>query len=156
ATDGGGLSFNSSRLPIDIVGVNRLLIAAWHAEYDGDLPIYTVQCAGIPGIELVSTNGYTGGDGNRRVRIYYWVNPPTGSRTVSVGNGYTGDNELAVTTILLTNVNQAVPLGDLAIDVSTADRTGESESVATSTNDLVVHVIADRLFTTGTLGAGEV
>ena len=45
---------------------------------------------------MVDTNGYTGGDGNRRFRIYYWLNPTPGPNTIVVANPYNGDNELAV------------------------------------------------------------
>jgi hypothetical protein len=41
------------------------------------------------------------------------------------------------------------------LDVSTTARTGESETVPTTTTDLVLHVIADALLVTGNLGSGE-
>jgi chitodextrinase len=41
------------------------------------------------------------------------------------------------------------------LDVSTDDRTGERETVTTTTSDLVVHIIADRFYVLGTLGSGE-
>jgi len=129
---------------------------AWHAEYDDGLPDgWTVTAIDTPGTLMVDTNGYTGGDGNRRFRIYYWLNPPSGPNTIVVANPSNGDNELAVSAILLTGVAQAGPLGAVVGDVSTSDRTGESETVPTTTSDLVVHVIADALFTRGALGSGE-
>ena len=114
-----------------------------------------MSCNGVPGTLLVQANGYTGGDGNRRFRIYYWLNPAPGPNTVVVANPNTDPNELALSVILLTNVQQTSPFGDIALDVSTTDRTGESETVNTTTSDLVVHVIGDALFTRGTLGSGE-
>jgi hypothetical protein len=104
---------------------------------------------------MVDTNGYAGGDGNRRFRIYYWVNPPQGPNTIVVANPYSGANELAVSAILLTGVMPSGPLGAVVRDVSTSNRTGESEMVSTSTGDLVVHVIANALFVRGILGTGE-
>jgi hypothetical protein len=111
----------------------------------------------VAGTEIVDTDGYNGGTGNRRFRIYYWLNPPPGATTVVVTNppADTSDNELAVSVVLLGNVGQANPLGAIALDVSTSARTGESETVPTTTNDVVVHVIADALFVRGTLGTGE-
>ena len=107
--------------------------------------------------KIVETDGYTGGAGNRRFRIYYWLNPPPGPNTVIVTNPQADStpNELAVSVVLLGNVAQASPLGAIALDVSTSARTGESETVPTTTNDLVVHVIADALIVRGTLGTGE-
>jgi hypothetical protein len=156
ATDGAGAQFNSATLSINVSGNNPILIAAWHAEFDGGNPDgWVVQDNGLAGTEIVDTNGYTGGDGNRRFRIYYWLSPSQGTNTVTVSLPYTGPNELAVSVILLNNVSQTSPLGTPVLDVSTASRTGESETVPTTTSDLVVHVIADALVTRGTLGGGE-
>jgi hypothetical protein len=47
------------------------------------------------------------------------------------------------------------PLGAVVRDVSTSPRTGESETVTTTTSDLVVHVIANALFVRGVLASGE-
>ena len=156
ATDGAGAAFNKSTLSLNVSGTNTLLIVAWHAEYDGGTPdSWTVTCSGVPGTLITDTNGYTGGDGNQRFRTYYWLNPPPGPNTIVVSNPYTGGNELAVSAVLLSSVSQANPLGTTGLDVSTTPRTGESETVNTTTGDLVVHVIADALYTTGVLGPGE-
>jgi hypothetical protein len=156
ATDGAGAAFNRASLSLNVSGANTLLLAAWHAEFDGGLPDgWTVTANGAPGTPIVDTNGYTGGDGNRRFRIYYWMNPTPGPNTIIVANPSNGPNELAVSAILLTGVAQAGPLGAVVRDVSTGARTGESETVATTTSDLVVHVIADALFVRGILGGGE-
>jgi hypothetical protein len=156
ATDGAGAAFNRASLSLNVTGANTLLLAAWHSEFDGGLPDgWTVTANGTPGTPMVDTNGYTGGDGNRRFRIYYWLNPTPGPNTIVVANPYNGANELAVSAILLTGVAQVGPLGAVIRDVSTSARTGESETVATTTSDLVVHVIADGLFVRGMLGAGE-
>ena len=62
----------------------------------------------------------------------------------------------AVSVILFGNVAQANPLGAIALDVLPSARTSESEMVPTTTNDLVVRVIADALIVRGTtLGNGE-
>ena len=156
ATDGSGAAFNRSSLSLNVSGTGSLLRVAWHAEYDGGLPDgWTVTANGTPGTLMVDTNGYTGGDGNRRFRIYYWLNPTPGPNTIVVANPYNGDNELAVSAILLTGVAQPGPLGEVVRDVSTNGRTGESETVPTTTSDLVVHVIADATLVRGTLGPGE-
>jgi hypothetical protein len=156
ATDGAGAAFNRASLSLNVSGANTLLLAAWHAEFDGGLTdAWTVTANGTPGTLLVDTNGYTGGDGNRRFRIYYWRNPTPGPNTIVVANPYNGANELAVSAILLTGVAQDGPLGAVVRDISTSARTGESETVATTTSDLVVHVIADALFVRGMLGGGE-
>ena len=156
ATDGAGAAFNSSTLSLNVSGTSNLLIAAWHAEFDGGTPdAWTVTCNGIPGTPIVDTDGYTGGAGNRRFRIYYWVNPPQGNNTIVVSNPYTGPNELSVSVVLLAGVDPTNPIGAPSLDVSTAARTGETETVPTATGDLVVHVIADALVITGTLGSGE-
>ena len=164
ATDGIGLQFNNATLFLNVSGTNTLLIAAWHSEWDGGpnpVPTppspesWSVSCNGVPGTVITETNGYKGVDGNRRFRIYYWLNPTPGTNTIVVSNPNTGPNELSVSAILLTNVSQTGPLGTIALDVSTTARTGETETVGTSTSDLVLHVIADALFTRGTLGPGE-
>jgi hypothetical protein len=154
---GGGASVNQATLAIDVDSPQSLLIVAFHAEYDGGVPdSWSVQANGVPGTLLVETNGYRGGDGNRRFRIYYWLNPPVGTNSVFVYLPYTGPNELAVSAIVLSSVLQSAPFGDVALDVSTVARTEESESVVASTpNDLVVHVIADELYVRGTLGPDE-
>lgn len=64
-------------------------------------------------------------------------------------------NAPAVSVILFGNVAQANPLGAIALDVLPSARTSESEMVPTTTNDLVVRVIADALIVRGTLGNGE-
>jgi hypothetical protein len=156
ATDGAGAAFNRSSISLDVSGTGTLLLVAWHAEFDGGLPDgWTVTANGTPGTLMVDTNGYTGGDGNRRFRIYYWMNPPPGPNTIVVANPSNGANELAVSAILLTGVVPSGPLGAVVRDVSTSNRTGESETVSTAAGDLVVHVIADALFVRGTLGSGE-
>jgi hypothetical protein len=144
---------------LNVSGSNTLLLAAWHAEFDGGFPdSWTVTSNGVPGTLIVDTDGYTGGAGNRRFRIYFWLNPPPGLTTVVVTNppANTTPNELAVSVVLLGNVGQANPLGSIVRDVSTSARTEESETVTTTTNDVVVHVIADALFVRGTLGDGEI
>ena len=64
-------------------------------------------------------------------------------------------NAAAVSVILFCNVAQANPLGAIALDVLPIARTSESEMVPTTTNDLVVHVIANALIVRGTLDNGE-
>jgi hypothetical protein len=151
-----GAQFNMSTLSINVTGTNTLLIAAWHAEFDGAFPDgWTVTDNNVAGTQIVDTDGYNGGAGNRRFRIYYWLHPAEGTNTVAVSNPYTGGNELAVSAILLNNVSQTTPVATPVLDISTTARTGESETVPTSNTDLVIHVIADQLVTTGTLGSGE-
>ena len=156
ATDGTGPDFNQSTLSLSITGSNTLLLVAWHSEFDNGLPDgWSATCNGVAGTEIVDTNGYTGGDGNRRFRIYYWLNPSPGTATIVVANQGSGDNELAVSAVLFSGVSQNSPIGTPVLDVSTADRAGESETAPSTSNDLVAHVIADALFTRGTLGDGE-
>jgi hypothetical protein len=156
-----GTSVNSSTLNLNVSGPNPLILLAWHAELDGGIPDgWTVTNNGVPGTKIVDTDGYFGGAGNRRFRIYYWKNLAPGTNTLSVALNdatgvYTGPNELAVSAILLNNVDQTNPIRAIATDVSATARTGESETVTSTTSDLVVHVIAEALLTTGTLGAGE-
>jgi hypothetical protein len=85
------------------------------------------------------------------------VNPPPGENFLLITNDlYDGDNELAVSAIVLTNAAQTASLGVTGLDISTNEtRTGESETVTTTTSDLVVHIIADRFYVLGTLGSGE-
>jgi hypothetical protein len=64
-------------------------------------------------------------------------------------------NAAAVSVILFCNVAQANPLGAIALEVLPSARTSESEMVPTTTNDLVVHVIANTLIVRGTLDNGE-
>jgi len=156
ATDGAGAAFNRSSLSLNVSGTGTLLIVAWHAEFDGGAPdAWTVTANGTPGTLMVDTNGYTGGDGNRRFRIYYWLNPAPGPNTIVVANPFNGPNELAVSAILLTGVAQSGALGEVVRDVSTNGRTGESETVPTTAGDLVLHVIADATLVRGMLGPGE-
>ena len=153
-----GAPQSTASLSLNVSGTNTLLLAAWHAEFDGGFPdSWTVTSNGVPGTSIVDTDGYTGGAGNRRFRIYYWLNPPPGLTTVVVTNppANTTPNELDVSVVLLGNVGQATPLGAIALDVLTGARTEESETVPTTTNGLVVHVIADALFVRGTLSNGE-
>jgi len=149
-----GVPFNSSTLPINVTGSNTLLVAAWHAEF-GTGADWTVDDNGTPGTEIVNTDGYAGGSGNHLFHVYYWLHPPSGMNTISVNSSYTGANELAFSVVLFNNVAQTTPLGTPVLDVSATPRTGESETVPTVSNDLVLHVIADALFTRGTLSNGE-
>jgi len=142
---------NSASLAINVTGANTLLIAAWHAEF-GSTANWTVDDNGTPGTEIVDTDGYAG---NHLFHIYYWLHPPAGPNTVSVNTSYVGPNELAFAVVLFNNVSQTSPLGKPVLDVLATPRTGESEPVATVSNDLVLHVIADALFTRGTLSSGE-
>jgi len=156
ATDGFGTAANMSTLNLNVTGSNRLLIVAWHSEYDAGLPdSWTVTDNGVAGTKIVDTDGYTGGSGNRRFRVYYWLNPPTGTNTIVVKLPVDNPNELAVVAALFNNVSQTNPLGAPVLDVSATARTGESETVPTTTADLVLHIIAEALVTTGTLGPGE-
>ena len=86
----------------------------------------------MPGTVLVETNGYKGGDGNRRFRIYYWLNPPVGTNTIMVSNPNTGPNELSVSAMLFTNVDQTNPFGDVVLDVSTNDSSTRAGKVRMS------------------------
>ena len=159
ATDGPG--FNVATLPVNVSGTNTLLIASWHAEWDGPFTesncpqCWTVTFAGVPGTVITATNGYNGGAGNQRFRTYYWLNPPQGTNNLVVADSNTLANELAVSAVLFANVSQTTPIGAPVLDVSTTPRTSESETVNSSTSDLVLHVIADASFVTGTLGTGE-
>jgi len=143
--------FNTASLPINVTGANTLLVAAWHAEF-GTSANWTVDDNGTPGTEIVDTAGYAG---DHLFHIYYWLNPPAGPNTVSVNTSYSGPNELSFAVVLFNNVSQTSPVGTPVLDVSATSRTGESETVATTSGDLVLHVIADALFTRGTLSAGE-
>jgi len=156
ATDGVGADFNTSTLSLNITGPNPLLLVAWHSEFDNNMPdSWNVTCNGVPGTEIVDTNGYTGGAGNRRFRIYYWRSPAPGTSTIVVSNPGKEPNELAVSAVLFNHVSVNDPRPLPVLDVSTSDRTGESETISTIASDLVVHVIADAFFTRGTLGSGE-
>jgi len=73
------------------------------------------------------------------------TNPPAGTTA----------NAAAVSVILFCNVAQANPLGAIALDVLPSARTSENEMVPTTTNDLVVHVIANALIVRETLDNGE-
>jgi uncharacterized repeat protein (TIGR01451 family) len=146
---------NRANLSLHISGTNNLLLLAFHMEFDGGDTNWSVQDNGIPGTLLVNTDGYTGGAGNQRFRIYYWVNPPTGNNSIVVQNSSTGDNEITVAATLFGNVAQTNPIGAVTLDVSTTPRTSESETVAATPSDLVVHVIADAVFIRGNLGSGE-
>jgi hypothetical protein len=125
ATDGCcGLEFNNTTLTLNVTGTDRLLTVAWHSEWDGgpapaptppNPNAWSVTNNGVPNTVLVDTNGYTGGDGNRRFRIYYWLNPPVGTNTIKVSNPNTGPNELSAVALLFNGVNQAHPLGDVVL-----------------------------------------
>jgi putative Ig domain-containing protein/IPT/TIG domain-containing protein/VCBS repeat protein/fibronectin type III domain protein len=155
AADRNDVEQNRAELALNVSGVDTLLIVAFHSEFDGGDTDWSVQDNGVQGTLITSLNGYTGGDGNQRFRIYYWLNPPQGPNSIVVQNSLVGSNELTVSAILFSNVLQADPLGAVAADVSTSGRTSESETVATNTSDLVLHVIADALFVRGNLGDGE-
>ena len=166
ATDGCcGLEYNNTTLTVNVTGSNNILIAAFHAEWDGtfalappfppDPEAWSVSNNGVPGTVLTETNGYTGEDGNRRFRIYYWLNPPQGINTIQVSNPNMGPNELSVAALLFTNVNQTNPIGDVVLDVSMIARSQESETVTTTPQDLVLHVIGDAVYVRGNLGPGE-
>jgi uncharacterized repeat protein (TIGR01451 family) len=155
AVDRNVVGPNRADLSLNISGTNTLLIVAFHAEFDGGITTWSVTCNNVPGTMLVDTDGYVGGAGNQRFRIYYWVNPAPGAATITVQNAYQGDNELAVSAVLFANVAQTGSLGDVVLDVSTTPRTSETETVNTIASDLVVHVIADALTLRGTLSSGE-
>jgi hypothetical protein len=146
---------NQATLSLNVSGTNTLLLAALHVELDGGDTNWVATDNGVTGAQLVNTDGYIGGAGNQRFRIYYWVNPPAGNNSIVIHNSYNGSNELTASAVLLSNVSQTGPLGAVTLDVSATPRTSESETVAATASDLVVHVIADGLFIRGTLGAGE-
>jgi len=147
---------NRATVSLNVSGANTLLLAAFHAELDGGDTNWVATNNGVTGTLLVNTDGYSGGAGNQRFRIWYWLNPPQGSNTVVVQNSYTGTNQMALSAVLFSNVLQAGPIGDVALDVSATRRNGETETVASTTYDLIVHVIADALASRGTLSPGEV
>jgi chitodextrinase len=165
STDGCcGLFYNNATLSLNVTGSNTILIVAWHSEWDGgpgaaptppDPGAWSVTNNGVPGTVIVEANGYTGADGNRRFRIYYWLNPSPGINTINVSNPNTGANELSVVGMVFNNVSQTNPIGDVGLDVSTTERTSETETVTSTSNDLVLHVIAEALDVRGTLGPGE-
>jgi chitodextrinase len=166
STDGCcGPQFNNATLNLNVTGTDRLLIVTWHSEWDGweprevpDPGAWSVTNNGVPGTVIAETNGYwpPGEDGNRRFRIYYWLNPPLGNNTIRVINPNTGANELAVAAMLFNGVDQTNPLGEIVLNISTSDRTEESETVHTDPSDLVVHVIGNgRDNVGGILGPGE-
>lgn len=146
---------NRADLSINVSGTNPLLIVAFHSELDGGDTNWSVQSNGIPGTLLANLDGYFGPKNNHRFQIYYWANPPQGTNAIVVQNTYLGSNELAVSAIVLNNVLPGAPLGAVASNLSTTPRTSESETVATATSDLVVHIIADASFVRGTLSSGE-
>jgi chitodextrinase len=146
---------NRIDLSLPVSGTNMLLIVVFHSEYDGGIKTWSVTANGIQGTLLVNTNGYNGGANNQRFRIYYWVNPAPGTAAITVQNSYTGSNELAASAVLFTNVNQTNPFGAITLDVSTTGRTSETETLAATPGDVVVHVIADALCIRGAIGDGE-
>jgi hypothetical protein len=79
AVDQNTSGLNRANLSLNVSGTNNLLLLAFHMEFDGGDTNWSAQDNGIPGTLLVNTDGYTGGAGNQRFRIYYWVNPPTGN-----------------------------------------------------------------------------
>src|SRR5262249_42210246 len=139
----------------NVSGTNTLLIAALHVQVDGGDTNWIATDNGVPGTLLLKTDGYTGGTGNQRFRIFYWVNPLAGANTVVIQNSISGANEITASAVLLQNVAQAAPIGATALDVSSTGRTSESETVAATSGDLVLHVIADAVWSRGTLGTGE-
>ena len=156
AVEGQGSAENNMTLTINVTGSNNMVIAAWHTENDGGFPAdWAIKDNGVAGTQLVSTNGYDAPFPNNNFRVYYWLNPPLGTNTVTVSNPSTTANELAMSVIQLSNVAQASPIGQVATDVSASTRTSEGETVTTGSGDLVVHIIADALLTRGTLSAGE-
>src|SRR5262249_36562560 len=89
------------------------------------------------------------------VGVNCWPTPPLGDNAIVVENSFTGSNELAVSVVLLNNVAQGNALGNQATDLSTTGRTSETETLPTTSSDLVIHVIADAVLNRGTLGSGE-
>lgn len=155
AVDQNTSGLNRATLSLNASGTNTFLLAALHVEFDGGDPNWVATDNGAPGTLLLKTDGYTGGAGNQRFQVFYWVNPPAGTNNIVIQNTYTGSNEITVSAVLLQNVSQAGPLGAMTLDVSPTGRTSESETVATTATDLVLHLIADAVVIRGTLGAGE-
>ncbi len=155
AVDQNSTGLNRATLSLTASGTNTLLLAALHVEFDGGDTNWIATDNGVAGTQLVNTDGYSGGAGNHRFRIWYWVNPPAGNNSVIIQNTYSGSNEIAASAVLLSNVNQSVPFGAITIDTSSLGRSSESETVASTIGDLVVHAIADAYFIRGNLGLGE-
>lgn len=155
AVDQNNGTQNIATLSLNASGTNTFLLAALHVEFDNGDPNWIATDNGAPGRLLLKTDGYTGGAGNQRFQLFYWVNPPAGTNTVVIKNSSFGDNEITAAAVLLSNVSSISPLGAMTLDVSPTGRTSERETVATTASDLVLHVIADAVVIRGTLGAGE-
>ena len=154
AVDQNTSGLNRATLSLNASGTNTFLLAALHVEFDGGDPNWVATDNGAPGTLLLKTDGYTGGAGNQRFQVFYWVNPPAGTNNIVIQNTFMAQMRLRLGGALQ-NVSQAGPLGAMTLDVSPTGRTSESETVATTASDLVLHVIADAVVIRGTLGAGE-
>jgi uncharacterized repeat protein (TIGR01451 family) len=146
---------NRATLSLNASGTNTLLIAALHVEFDGGDTNWVATDNGIAGTVLLKTDGYNGGAGNQRFQIFYWINPPSGTNSIVIQGTFTGSNEITASAVLLQNVSQTAPFGAMALDVSPVGRTSETETVAATSSDLVLHAIADAVLIRGTLGPGE-
>jgi uncharacterized repeat protein (TIGR01451 family) len=142
-------------LSLNASGTNTFLLAALHVELDGGDANWIATDNGARGTLLLKTDGYTGGTGNQRFQIFYWINPPAGTNNIVIQNSISGSNEITASAVLLQNVAQTGPVGATALSVSATGRTSESETVAATSGDLVLHVIADAVLIRGVLGSGE-
>lgn len=160
---------NHATLSMNITGSNTLLVACWEVEFDGSLSEFDAvgwefRFNGIWGRQFYGTQGYAGGaSNNHRLRCAYWTNPTAGTHDLVIvltagvpGVSATIANEIGVCAVLFNNAAQTYwPFRDTQKDISATTRTSETETVTSSTTDLVVHVMASSHAVIGTIGAGE-
>lgn len=162
ATDGAGTSFNQSTIAVTVGGPNPMLVACWHSEFADASKSYRDDFVynGVLGRLFYDTRGYH--DANT-LRCAYWIGSmlttgthdlvvTLGPRGVAPGNA----QELTVQALLFNNVAPVLyPFRDTQKDISTSNRSSETETLSSTASDLVVHIIASSLATAGTLGSGE-
>lgn len=168
SADGGHAAnfFNQSTQSVTLT-TGQLLLVAIHSEFTfgdfDDLYSWYVTWNSLPLELLCKTDGYNGGASNGLFHIWYLIAPSSttanlfvatydlAARTITVDA-----NELAVGYTISDNVAQInSPFTSLNKDISHTNRTGESVTVTSNSNDLIYHLIASGLATPGALGSGE-
>ena len=71
---------NRASVSLKVSGTNTLLLAAFHTELDGGDTNWSATDNGVPGTLLVITDGYNGGAGNQRFRIWYLAESSPGEQ----------------------------------------------------------------------------
>jgi len=145
STNAGDAAFFSHTHTIS--GSNRLLVVA--VELDNGRTLSNVRYAGQ---SLTFVSGLTHAGGKPRVEIWRFLNPPTGTNSVTV-NVQGGADKVTIGAISYTGVDQATPI--TGVTTASGTSTNPNLTVASQVNDLVQDAMASIAAGAPTVGSGQ-